>query len=369
LAQSDFDESACLARLGACSTTPSSGVMQPGDLCFVSGVSGYLGSWIAKELLDGGFRVRGSVRSLGDTERVAALRKLLPGVELIAADLRREEGWSRAIAGCRWVFHVASPQAVKSESDRTGGALSGTRFLLTAAAADPVVQKVVVTSSEAAIAYGHPRSKRHFDESDWTDLGGLDRRADYHRSKTLAERWAWDWADDVKLNPRRIPLATVNPSLILGPSLVPWGRFSLALLGDMALGKMPVMLDMTVRVVDVRDCARMHLAVMRDPACNGQRHLCMSRPTTLAELAGCIARNYAARGFAPPVRLMPSWLARMLAPLAADLASVRSHIGNDIRYSTLHPRVYRYEHRDVEVIVRQSMDSMLAHGWLKPRAA
>jgi nucleoside-diphosphate-sugar epimerase len=210
LAQSDFDESACLARLGACSTTPSSGVMQPGDLCFVSGVSGYLGSWIAKELLDGGFRVRGSVRSLGDTERVAALRKLLPGVELIAADLRREEGWSRAIAGCRWVFHVASPQAVKSESDRTGGALSGTRFLLTAAAADPVVQKVVVTSSEAAIAYGHPRSKRHFDESDWTDLGGLDRRADYHRSKTLAERWAWDWADDVKLNPRR-PSSWAHP--------------------------------------------------------------------------------------------------------------------------------------------------------------
>lgn len=343
--------------------------MQAGDLCFVSGVSGYLGSWIARELLDGGFRVRGSVRSLGDTERVAALGKLLPGVELVAADLRREEGWSQAIAGCRWVFHVASPQAVKSESDRTGGALSGTRFLLTAAAAEPAVQKVVVTSSEAAIAYGHPRSKRHFDESDWTDLDGLDRRADYHRSKTLAERWAWDWADDAAMNPRRIPLATVNPSLILGPSLVPWGRFSLALLGNVAQGKMLLMLDMTVRVVDVRDCARMHLAVMRDPACNGQRHLCMSRPTTLAELAGCISRNYAEQGFAPPVRLMPSWLARMMAPLAADLASVRSHIGNDIRYSTLHPKVYRYEHCDVETIVRRSLDSMLAHGWLKPRAA
>ena len=106
--------------------------MQPGDLCFVSGVSGFLGSWIARELLGSGFSVRGSVRNLEDAERLATLSKLLPGVKLVAADLRREEGWSQAIAGCRWVFHVASPQAVKSESDRTGGALSGTRFLLTA---------------------------------------------------------------------------------------------------------------------------------------------------------------------------------------------------------------------------------------------
>jgi dihydroflavonol-4-reductase len=341
--------------------------MQPGDLCFVSGVSGFLGSWIAKELVDAGFRVRGSVRSLDDAERVSTLCGILPGVELVAADLRKEGGWRQALAGCKWIFHVASPQAVKTESERTAGALSGTRFLLTAAAAEPAVQKVVVTSSEAAIAYGHPRSKQHFDESVWTDLDGLDRRADYHRSKTLAERRAWEWADDVKLNPRRIPLSTVNPSLILGPSLVPWGRFSLGLLGDVAQGKMPVMLDMTVRVVDVRDCARMHLAVMRDPGCNGQRHLCMSRPTTLAELAGCLSRNYAGQGFAPPVRLMPSWLARWMAPLSADLASVRSQIGNSIRYSTLHPQVYRYEHREVDAIVRRSMDSMLAHGWLKPR--
>lgn len=136
--------------------------MQPGDLCFVSGVSGFLGSWIAKELMDGGFRVRGSVRSLGDADRVAALRNLLPGVEWVAADLRMEDGGRQALAGCQWVFHVASPQAVKSESDRTGGALSGTRFLLTAAAAaaEPTVQTVVVTSSEAAIAYGHRYARR-----------------------------------------------------------------------------------------------------------------------------------------------------------------------------------------------------------------
>jgi nucleoside-diphosphate-sugar epimerase len=126
---------------------------------------------------------------------------------------------------------------------------------------------------------------------------------------------------------------------------------------------------MTVRLVDVRDCARMHLAVMRDPGCNGQRHLCMSLPSTLADLARSVSRGYSDQGLAPPVRLMPSWLARLMAPLSADLASVRSHIGNSIRYTTLYPKVYRYEYRDVDTIVRRSMDSMLAHGWLKPRAA
>jgi nucleoside-diphosphate-sugar epimerase len=150
---------------------------------------------------------------------------------------------------------------------------------------------------------------------------------------------------------------------------VPWGRFSLGLLGDIAQGRMPLMPDMTVRIVDVRDCARMHLAVMADPGCNGPRHLCMSLPTTLADLARSVARGYADQGFAPAVRQMPSWLARMLAPLSADLASVRSHIGNDIRYTTQHPQVYRYGHRDVDTIVCRSLDSMLAHGWLKFRVA
>lgn len=341
--------------------------MQSGDLCFVSGVSGYLGSWIAKELIDRGFRVRGSIRSLEDSERVAALHRILPGIELVAADLRCSDGWSQAVAGCAWIFHVASPQAVKTESKRTEGAVDGTRFLLAAAFAEPSVRKVVVTSSEAAIAYGHSRQKRRFDESDWTDLDRLDRRADYHRSKTLAEHLAWDLARCRERNPRCVPVSTVNPALILGPSLVPWARFSLGLLGDLAQGKIPLLLDMTIRVVDVRDCARMHIAVMANPQANGRRHLSMTLPSSLAAMAASVARGFAAEGFSPRVRMMPSWLARLMAPLSADLASVSSHIGNDIHYQTLYPEIYRTEHRDLDVIVHGSIDSMLSHGWLKAR--
>ena len=132
--------------------------------------------------------MRGSVRSLDDDSRIATLRHLLPGIELVAADLRHEAGWEEALAGSQWVFHVARPQAVKSERDRTGGAISGTKYLLAAAFAQASVRKIVVTSSEAAIAYGHPRSKLRFDESDWTHLDAVGKAADYFRSKTLAER-------------------------------------------------------------------------------------------------------------------------------------------------------------------------------------
>ncbi len=340
--------------------------MQVGDRCFVSGVSGYLGSWIAKELLAAGFRVRGSIRTLADDHRVSILKRLLPGIELVAADLRQPTGWSQAIDQCDWVFHVASPQAVRSERDRTAGAMSGMRYLLKAVATDSAVRKVVVTSSEAAIAYGHPRHKRQFSEDDWTDIKGIGTRADYHRSKTLAERLAWDWAADTRLNPRRVPLAVANPTLILGPSLVPWSRFSLQLLGDMANGDMPVLFDTKVRVVDVRDCARMHIALMRDDDRNGQRHLCMALSTTLADMARSAARTYRRPGAQTRIRLMPSWLARTLAPLSADLSSVRSHIANDIKYTTRHPDVYRYEYTDLDEVVGASIESMLTHGWLRP---
>lgn len=342
--------------------------MRPGDLCFVSGVNGFLGSWIARELLQAGLRVRGSVRSFSDENKVSALQSLLPGICLLSADLLSEPCCRQALKGRKWIFHVANPQAVKPESGCTANAISSTQFLLMAAAAVHSVQKVVLTSSEAASSYGHQHSKWHFDESDWTDLRGLDKRADYHRNKTLAERWAWYWADDIKLNPGRIPLPTINPSLILGPSLVPWRMFGLGMLGDIPQDKMPVILDMTACIVDVKDCARIHLAVLRNPSCDCQRHLCMSRPTILAELAQSISCNYASQGFSPRVRLMPSWIAQLMAPFSPDISRVRNHIGNRTRYTTLHRKVYCYRYRDTETIVRRSIGSMLAHGWLRPRA-
>lgn len=343
--------------------------MQAGDLCLVTGVSGYLASWLAKDLLDRGFRVRGTVRSLADAKRLATLRGLLPGIEIVAADLRSEAGWGDAVARIDWVFHVASPQAVPEEQDRTAGAVDGTRRVLTAAFAESSVKKVVVTSSEAAIAYGHTRKDPVITEDDWTDLAKVGANADYFRSKTLAERLAWELAADRKVNPRSVPLATVNPSLILGPSLVPWGRFSLKLISDIATGKMPLMLDMQIRTVDVRDCAAMHIAVMQSPSASGHRHLSIADVGSFKALAMSISEQFGQLGYRPKARIAPAWLTWVLKFISADVKSVYSHVGTRWTYQVGAPELYQYRHRGLDALVKHSLDSVLAHGWLVPKAA
>jgi nucleoside-diphosphate-sugar epimerase len=340
--------------------------MQIGDVCLVTGVSGYLASWIAKELLEAGFRVRGTVRCLTDTTKVQTLRTLLPAVELVAADLRSPVGWTEALQGCRWVFHVASPQASKSETDRTGGAVAGTRYLMQAALGMRWVEKVVLTSSEAAIAYGHPRTKQRFTEDDWTVLEGPAGMNDYFRSKTLAERLAWELAGDPAFNSRNMALATINPGFIAGPSLVPWGRFSFDFLKNIAEGHMPLIPDLVTHIVDVRDCARMQIAMMNNESTSGHRHFSFGARGSMVELARVIRDNYADIGIAPSTRVMPSALAWLLKFVSSDIASIYSKLGTATVYETKWPSVYRYVHTDLASIVKSSMESMLEWGWIKP---
>lgn len=338
-------------------------LMQAGDLCLVTGVSGYLASWLAKNLLDAGFRVRGTVRSLADTEKVDTMRALLPGLELAEAELRSPEGWAQAVAGCQWVFHVASPQAVPSETDRTGGAVQGTEHLTRAAFAEPSVRKIVVTSSEAAIAYG--LRKQRFTEDDWTNLDSAAGRNDYFRSKTLAEKRAWALAADRDANPRQVPLAVVNPGFILGPSLVLWGRFSMDSLRAQAEGRTPALLDMVTHIVDVRDCARMHIAVMDDPATDGHRHFCFAMTATMLEMSRIIRDNYASIGLKPTMRVAPNVLIWAMQFFQPDAGSIYDKLGHDNLYETKWPDVYRYQYTDLAASIRASIDRMLELGWLK----
>ena len=341
--------------------------MREGDLCLVTGASGYLASWIVKALLEAGFRVRGTVRRLDDVTKTSTLQALFPTLELVEADLRQSTGWAEAVAGCRWVFHVASPQAVPSEAERTAGAIHGTEHLLRAAFAEATVEKVVLTSSEAAIAYGHPRSRTRFTEDDWSVVENLTGPDDYLLSKTLAERRAWELAADRAANPRNVPLSVINPGFIAGPSLVPWGRFSLDMLKQIAEGRMPIFPDLVAHMVDVRDCAAMHLAVMNQPATDGHRHFCFALTAPMADWATRIRTLYSKQGFAPKTRVLPTSLAWVLKFFDRRLAGIYGKLGHEERYDTLYPDVYRYRYTDADALTRASMDSMLEHGWLETK--
>jgi dihydroflavonol-4-reductase len=338
--------------------------MKPGDLCLVTGVSGYLASWMAKDLLEKGFRVRGTVRSLQDQEKIETMKQILPGVEFVPADLRSPEGWTAAVEGCQWVFHVASPQVVPTEKNRTEGATKGTEYLMRAALAQPSVQKIVITSSEAAIAYG--LKKTRFNEDDWTDLDGPAGQLDYFRSKTLAERLAWTLAGDATANPGNIPLATVNPGFIVGPTLVPWGRYSMQTVKDTMEGRTPFLLDMVGHVVDVRDCARMHIAVMNDPTTNGRRHLSFAMVATMKEQATVLQQDLLALGLKPTQRVAPKWLIWMLKFFVKDAGSIYDKLGHENLYVTKWPEVYRYEFTDLRRSMKDTLDRMLELGWITP---
>jgi nucleoside-diphosphate-sugar epimerase len=341
--------------------------MESDDLCLVTGVSGYLGSWLAKMLLEQGFRVRGTVRSLNDVDKVAAVEQILPGIHLAAADLRSPEGWLEAVAGVKWVFHVASPQAVATETDRTGGAVRGTEYLMRAALAEPSVAKIVLTSSEAAIAYGFPRAKQRFTEEDWTVLEGAAGKNDYFRSKTLAERLAWDLVRDPAVNRRGVQMAVINPSFIAGPSLVPWGRFSLETLASMATGKIPALPDMVNHVVDVRDCAAMHIALMQDQAANGHRHFSFAITGKMTDMTDAIRKHYARDGFKPKPFVVPTWILRLAGLFSNQVGSMVSKLGAPNVYAPERSDAYHYRYTNIEEVMTASMDSMLRHGWLAPK--
>lgn len=171
------------------------------------------------------------MRSVQNEEKVAHLRDLCPGslhkLELVEADLLSEEGWAAAVAGCDFVMHTASPFVIEEPDDPNSlyePAVNGTLNVLRAcAAADPLPKRVVLTSSCAAIMGGRDPKDVVFDETYWTDLSvphGQYFTGAYERSKTMAERAAWDFVETLKKENRPcFELAVVNPSLVEGPML------------------------------------------------------------------------------------------------------------------------------------------------------
>lgn len=168
--------------------------------------------------------MRATVRNLA---READIRAMLrqggaePGsrLNLFAADLLADEGWAEAVAGCDYVLHVASPlpEAVpKDENEIIAPAREGTLRVLRAAR-DAGVRRVVLTSSFAAVGYGHRPQAAPFDETLWTDPAAEDILP-YVKSKTLAEGAAWQF---MAHEGGSLELAAVNPVGVFGPVLGP----------------------------------------------------------------------------------------------------------------------------------------------------
>src|SRR3954452_9377509 len=156
------------------------------ETVLVTGAAGFIAGHVIEELFRHGYAVRGTVRDLAAADKVAHLKALDGELDLVEASLDSDAGWADAVAGCRYVLHVASPNppaVPKDENDVIRPAVDGTLHVLRAAAADGGVERVVLTSSIAAVTAGHP-VPRAYTEDDWSIA---DQSPPYEKSKTLAE--------------------------------------------------------------------------------------------------------------------------------------------------------------------------------------
>jgi dihydroflavonol-4-reductase len=236
----------------------------------LTGISGYIGQHCGAELLVRGFDVVGTVRSLSKADATrSAVAAVAPveGLTFAEADLLSDRGWDEAMAGCAYVLHVASPFVLaepKDENELITPAVEGTLRVIRAAQRAGV-RRLVLTSSTVAMISGRPTGR--YGPDAWSDIGA-DIGA-YAKSKTLAERAAWDAVAGSDLE-----LTVVNPGAVFGPSLgARADGQSVALMADMIRGKMPMIPDIAMGMVDVRDVARLHVAAMTAPAANGQRFI------------------------------------------------------------------------------------------------
>lgn len=280
---------------------------------FLSGVTGFIAKRIALDLLNAGHSVKGSLRNATRTEEVRdAIRPHLTDPSAIEnltfaqLDLTKDDGWSDAMQGCDTLMHTASPFPLsppKDENEVIRPAVDGTLRALNAAM-DTNITRVILTSSVVAIEGNdlpNPQTP-----ANWTDPNHP-RATPYCKSKTLADRAAWDFAAE---HPE-MQLTTINPSLVFGAPLDAHYGTSLSLIERMMAGKDPALPPIGFGIVDVMDVSAMHIAAMERPKTAGNRYIASSGTLSMPAIGKHLATTYPERKIA--TRTAPKWLLKTLA--------------------------------------------------------
>lgn len=341
-----------------------------GELVLVTGGSGFIATHCMLQLLAAGYRVRTTVRSLAREAEVRATLKAAGAdagdrLAFFAADLTADAGWAEAATGCDFVLHVASPFPVnvpEHEDDLIVPAREGALRVLRAARGAGV-KRVVQTSSFAAIGYGHPEVARPFTEHDWTAPEGGGVTA-YAKSKTLAERAAWNF---MAREGGDMELAVVNPVAVFGPALGADFSTSIEIIKRMMDGALPALPRVTFGVVDVRDVADLHLRAMIDPAAAGERFLALAGEfVSMRDIGLMLKKRMGRAARRVPTRELPDWLLRILARFDKSVGQIVPELGKRKTASNEKARrMLGWSPRSAEDAIVATAESLLRLGLLK----
>ncbi len=252
----------------------------------VTGASGFIAAHIVRELLEQGYRVRGTVRkSTENYPFLLALQGARERLELVQADLLAAGTYDQAVEGCEYVMHTASPYKINVKNpqvDLIDPAVIGTTTILESCIKSKSIKRLIFTSSIAAIT-DEPNSEKVFTEKDWNTMSSLDRQP-YQYSKTLAEREAWDF---IMQKRPKFDLVAINPVMVIGPSLGPSLNTTNQMICDIMSGIYPGIMDLNWGFVDVRDVAKAHLLAMENDAASG-RYLCSAETMHMRDIVALL---------------------------------------------------------------------------------
>jgi dihydroflavonol-4-reductase len=307
-------------------------------LILVTGATGFVGKWVVIQLLQAGYHVRGTVRSLAKANEVRAGvatqtgEEPLPRLELVEADLLDDKGWPEAMRGVAAVMHVAA--AIRADEPRDQSlvirpAVEGTARVLRFAN-EAGVKRVIMTSSVATVGYGHgttPGGKRVFDETYFTKFENLRYTWAYCVGKTTAERNAWAYARE-----HGMELTTIHPGAIVGPAVDRDASISIGLATGLLEGKTPAMPNNGFAVVDVRDVAALHVAALENPDSIGQRYMATAEYLPFHAVADILRAEYP--DWPITERRAPDWIIKLVARFGGPARQIIDDIGNEKHYDT-----------------------------------
>ena len=295
----------------------------------VTGVSGYIGNHCATELLKNGYAVKGTLRSLSRANEVINIIKKEIGseenLEFCDLDLLDDKGWDEAMNDCKYVLHVASPYLIKEPKDENlliKPALDGTKRVLEAAKRAGV-KRVVLTSSIVAMLENADKSI-NINSKSWTNVNARNVSA-YAKSKTLAEKFAWDFIHNQN-GDSSLELVVINPGPVFGPTLSgDLTGTSMNMFNKMISGKMPLVPQASLNISDVRDVAKIHVLALKNEKANGKRFIVTTEsPHSFQEVAQILK----ASGYKKvSTRLAPNSLLKFIGNFDREARGMRIIIG------------------------------------------